>query len=351
MSDNNDTTKNSTANNGTLYPLKFEPILKPVIWGGSDICHFKNIEPLQEGIGESWEISGVNGNISRISNGHLAGTSLDELLRRYGERIVGKSLYQKFGNTFPLLIKFIDARDDLSIQVHPDDVLGKKRHNSFGKTEMWYVVKAAPGAYLYSGFKESITPEEYPETVRNNTFTDKLMKYDVKAGDLFYLPAGRVHAIGTGCFIAEIQQTSDITYRIYDFDRKDAAGNSRELHTELAKEAIDFKVYDTYKTEYERKVNHPVKLVTSPYFTTHLLEMEMSMERDYATLDSFVIYICIAGHCTVIDDKGNNETLHQGESILIPADTKSVTILPDESAKLLETYVDPDKSEQTVMIK
>lgn len=351
MSDNNDTTKNSTANNGTLYPLKFEPILKPVIWGGSDICHFKNIEPLQEGIGESWEISGVNGNISRISNGHLAGTSLDELLRRYGERIVGKSLYQKFGNTFPLLIKFIDARDDLSIQVHPDDVLGKKRHNSFGKTEMWYVVKAAPGAYLYSGFKESITPEEYPETVRNNTFTDKLMKYDVKAGDLFYLPAGRVHAIGTGCFIAEIQQTSDITYRIYDFDRKDAAGNSRELHTELAKEAIDFKVYDTYKTEYERKVNHPVKLVTSPYFTTHLLEMEMSMERDYATLDSFVIYICIAGHCTVIDDKGNNETLHQGESILIPADTKSVTILPDESAKLLETYVDPDKSEQAVMIK
>lgn len=339
MSDNNDTTKNSTANNGTLYPLKFEPILKPVIWGGSDICHFKNIEPLQEGIGESWEISGVNGNISRISNGHLAGTSLDELLRRYGERIVGKSLYQKFGNTFPLLIKFIDARDDLSIQVHPDDVLGKKRHNSFGKTEMWYVVKAAPGAYLYSGFKESITPEEYPETVRNNTFTDKLMKYDVKAGDLFYLPAGRVHAIGTGCFIAEIQQTSDITYRIYDFDRKDAAGNSRELHTELAKEAIDFKVYDTYKTEYERKVNHPVKLVASPYFTTHLLEMEMSMERDYATLDSFAIYICIAGHCTVIDDKENSETLHQGESILIPADTKSVTILPDESAKLLETYV------------
>lgn len=339
MSDNNDTTKNSTANNGTLYPLKFEPILKPVIWGGSDICHFKNIEPLQEGIGESWEISGVNGNISRISNGHLAGTSLDELLRRYGERIVGKSLYQKFGNTFPLLIKFIDARDDLSIQVHPDDVLGKKRHNSFGKTEMWYVVKAAPGAYLYSGFKESITPEEYPETVRNNTFTDKLMKYDVKAGDLFYLPAGRVHAIGTGCFIAEIQQTSDITYRIYDFDRKDAAGNSRELHTELAKEAIDFKVYDTYKTEYERKVNHPVKLVASPYFTTHLLEMEMSMERDYATLDSFAIYICIAGHCTVIDDKENSETLHQGESILIPADTKSVTIIPDESAKLLETYV------------
>jgi mannose-6-phosphate isomerase len=172
MSNNNNITGNTTIEEGTLYPFKFEPILKPVIWGGSDICRFKNIEPIQEGIGESWEISGVRGNISRISNGYLAGTSLDELLHSRGEELVGKEVYQKFGNTFPLLIKFIDARDDLSIQVHPDDELGKKRHNSFGKTEMWYVVKAAPGAYLYSGFKESITPEEYPETVKNNTFTE-----------------------------------------------------------------------------------------------------------------------------------------------------------------------------------
>ncbi|MDY9917242.1 mannose-6-phosphate isomerase, type 1 [Porphyromonadaceae bacterium KH3R12] len=339
MSNNNNITGNTTIEEGTLYPFKFEPILKPVIWGGSDICRFKNIEPIQEGIGESWEISGVRGNISRISNGYLAGTSLDELLHSRGEELVGKEVYQKFGNTFPLLIKFIDARDDLSIQVHPDDELGKKRHNSFGKTEMWYVVKAAPGAYLYSGFKESITPEEYPETVKNNTFTDKLMKYDVKAGDVFYLPAGRVHAIGTGCFIAEIQQTSDITYRIYDYNRKDAAGNSRELHTELAKDAIDFKVYDSYKTEYEKNINHPVKLVISPYFTTHLLEMDSQMNRDYTALDSFVIYICMAGHCTVKDDKGNSETLRQGESMLIPANTKSVMIIPDEFSKLLETYV------------
>lgn len=338
MSSNN-TTENSSINSGTLYPFKFEPILKPVMWGGSDICPFKGIEPVQEGIGESWEISGVRGNISRIANGHLAGISLDELLNNRGEELVGKSIYQKFGNTFPLLIKFIDARDDLSIQVHPDDALGKERHNSFGKTEMWYVVKAAPGAYLYSGFKESITPEEYPETVKNNTFTDKLMKYDVKAGDVFYLPAGRVHAIGTGCFIAEIQQTSDITYRIYDFDRKDANGNGRELHTELAKDAIDFKVYDSYRTEYEKNINHPVKLVTSPYFTTHLLEMDAAMERNYATLDSFVIYICMEGRCTVKDDKGNSETLHQGESMLIPANTQSMTITPDGSVKLLETYV------------
>lgn len=339
MSDNN-TTENSSINNGALYPFKFEPILKPIIWGGSDICRFKKIEPLRDGIGESWEISGVRDNISRISNGYLAGTSLEELLNRSGEELAGKKVYQKFGNTFPLLIKFIDARDDLSIQVHPDDTLAKERHNSFGKTEMWYVINAAPGAYLYSGFKESITPEEYPETVKNNTFTDKLKKYDVKAGDVFYLPAGRVHAIGAGCFIAEIQQTSDITYRIYDYNRKDAAGNSRELHTELAKDAIDFKVYDSYETEYGRKVNHPVKLVTSPYFTTHLLEMDTPIERDYTALDSFVIYICMAGHCTVKDDKGNSEIIRQGESMLIPADTKSVTIIPDEFSKLLETYVE-----------
>ncbi|WP_298648700.1 type I phosphomannose isomerase catalytic subunit [uncultured Proteiniphilum sp.] len=334
------TTGNASINNGTLYPFKFEPILKPVIWGGSDICRFKKIEPLREGIGESWEISGVPGNISHISNGHLAGTSLDELLSRCGEELVGKKVYQKFGNTFPLLIKFIDARDDLSIQVHPDDALAKERHGSFGKTEMWYVINAAPGAFLYSGFQESITPEEYPETVKNNTFTDKLKKYDVKAGDVFYLPAGRVHAIGAGCFIAEIQQTSDITYRIYDYNRKDAAGNSRELHTELAKDAIDFKVYDSYKTNYDNNINHPVKLVTSPYFTTQLLEIDSPMKRDYTTLDSFVIYICMAGHCTVKDDKGNSEIIRQGESMLIPADTQSVTIIPDEFSELLETYVE-----------
>jgi mannose-6-phosphate isomerase len=324
---------------GAFYPFKFEPILKPVIWGGSDICRFKKIEPLREGIGESWEISGVHGNVSRVSNGRLAGTSLNDLLARNGEGLVGKKVYQKFGNIFPLLIKFIDAREDLSIQVHPDDALAKKRHSSFGKTEMWYVINAAPGAYLYSGFKESITPEEYPETVKNNTFTDKLRRYDVRAGDVFYLPSGRVHAIGAGCFIAEIQQTSDITYRIYDYNRRDAAGNSRELHTEQARDAIDFKVYDSYKTEYVKKPNSPVKIVASPYFTTQLLEMDIPIERDYSALDSFVIYICMAGRCAVRDDRGNREFIRRGESMLIPADTQSVTIIPDEFSELLETCV------------
>jgi len=335
-------TNNRQEDTRPLYPLKFQPILKPVIWGGTEISHFKQIEPVREGSGESWEISGVKNNLSVVANGPLAGTTIEELLISQKEKLVGRKVYEKYGNIFPLLIKFIDAHDDLSIQVHPDDKLANERHRSFGKTEMWYVIKAVPGAFLYSGFQKKITPEIYVETVKNNTFTDTLKRYEVKEGDVFFLPAGRVHAIGAGCFIAEIQQTSDITYRIYDYNRKDAAGNTRELHTELAKDAIDYNVYDSYKIDYKKNMNHPVKLVSCPYFTTHLLEMEtdIPMTRRYESLDSFVIYICIAGKCTIKDDKGNSEYLGQGESMLIPADTKSVTLIPGETSQLLETYVD-----------
>ena len=322
-----------------LYPFKFEPILKPVIWGGSRLCEFKNIKPVKDGIGESWEISGVKGSISVISDGDLKGVSLSELLLGSKEQLVGKKVYEKYGNTFPLLIKFIDARDDLSIQVHPDDRLAKQRHNSFGKTEMWYVINAAPDAYLYSGFQKSITPDEYVERVKNNTFTETLRKYYVKPGDVFFLPAGRVHAIGAGCFIAEIQQTSDITYRIYDYNRKDADGNTRELHTDLAKDAIDYTVYPTYKTEYLPTPNHPVKLASCNYFTTNLLDLSLEINRDYSLLDSFVIFICIDGSCQITDDKGNSVVLKQGETLLIPADTNSVNVKPSASVKLLETYI------------
>lgn len=322
-----------------LYPFKFEPILKPVIWGGSRLCEFKNIKPVKDGIGESWEISGVKGSISVISDGDLKGVSLSELLLGCKEQLVGKKVYEKYGNTFPLLIKFIDARDDLSIQVHPDDRLAKQRHNSFGKTEMWYVINAAPDAYLYSGFQKSITPDEYVERVKNNTFTETLRKYYVKPGDVFFLPAGRVHAIGAGCFIAEIQQTSDITYRIYDYNRKDADGNTRELHTDLAKDAIDYTVYPTYKTEYLPMPNHPVQLASCNYFTTNLLDLSLEINRDYSLLDSFVIFICIDGSCQITDDKGNSVVLKQGETLLIPADTNSVNVKPSASVKLLETYI------------
>lgn len=322
-----------------LYPLKFEPILKPIIWGGSDICKFKNISPGQDGIGESWEISAVPGNISVVSEGKFKGTSLKELIQREKGKLVGENVYTQFGDTFPLLIKFIDAKDDLSIQVHPNDELAQERHNSFGKTEMWYVINAAPGAFLYSGFEQNISPEDYVQKVENNTFTDTLKKYYVQAGDVFFLPAGRVHAIGAGCFIAEIQQTSDITYRIFDYNRKDAEGNGRELHTKLAKDAIDYTVSNSYKTEYKENINHPVKLVTNPYFTTNLLEMDVAMTRKYEQLDSFVIYICVAGHCTINDNKGNSVFLNKGESMLIPADTESVNIIPSEATKIIETYI------------
>ncbi len=322
-----------------LYPLKFNPILKSIIWGGSDICEFKNITPKQDGIGESWEISAVPGNISVVSEGEAKGTTLQELIQREKGKLVGEKVYAQFGDTFPLLIKFIDARDDLSIQVHPNDELAKERHNSFGKTEMWYVINAAPGAFLYSGFEQKISPDEYVEKVENNTFTDTLKKYHVQAGDVFFLPAGRVHAIGAGCFIAEIQQTSDITYRIFDYNRKDAQGNSRELHTDLAKDAIDYTVSNSYKTEYNKNTNHPVKLVKSDYFITNLLELDVAMTRKYAGLDSFVFLICVAGHCTVNDNKGHSVFLQKGESMLIPADTETVNIIPSEASTILETYL------------
>lgn len=331
---------NTISQNDLLYPLKFEPILKSIIWGGSAITEFKNIKPSLDGIGESWEISDVKNNVSIISNGELAGVSLNELLSNKKEQLVGKRVYDKFGDTFPLLIKFIDANDDLSIQVHPDDKIAGERHNSFGKTEMWYVVKAAPGAFLYSGFEKNISPDEYVDSVEDGSFTGTLKKYNVEEGDVFFLPAGRVHAIGAGCFIAEIQQTSDITYRIYDYDRRDANGNTRELHTELAKDVIDFKIYDTYKTEYTKEVNQPVKLVSCPYFTTNLLDIDIQISRNFKEIDSFIIYMCLSGHCTLKDNNGNSVFIDQGESVLIPATTDNLLIIPSESSKLLEIYIE-----------
>ena len=322
-----------------LYPFTFKPILKKVIWGGSDICPFKGITPVQEGIGESWELSHVDGNFSVVAEGELAGKSLDELIQTYGKQLVGGQVMERFGTRFPLLIKFIDARDNLSIQVHPNDELAKARHNSFGKTEMWYVIKAAPGAALYSGFSKQIDADEYVERVKNNTFMDVLQRYDVAEGDVFFLPAGRVHAIGAGCFIAEIQQTSNITYRIYDYNRKDANGNTRELHTELAKDAIDYTLYPDYRTHYKAHTNATIELAACKYFTTNLLDIDVTMTRDFSELDSFVVYICMGGSATLQDNKGNKLQIHQGQTVLIPADTTSVTLIPTPSAKFMETYI------------
>lgn len=323
----------------SLYPIKFDPILKSIIWGGSDICKFKGIEPQLDGIGESWEVSGVEGNISVVDGGNLKGKNLQDLIGEYKEKLVGKHNFEKFGTTFPLLIKFIDARDNLSIQVHPDDELGKKRHNSFGKTEMWYVINAAPEAFLYSGFAKQLTPDEYVKSIEENTFVDYLAKHDVKKGDSFFLPAGRVHAIGSGTFIAEIQQTSNITYRIYDYNRKDANGNGRELHTELAKDAIDYKLYDNYQLSYNHKENEPVQLESCQYFTTNLLELDNPIVFDHSKKDSFIIYICMDGACEIEDSSKTKVEVKQGTTVLIAAANASeITITPKGSVQLLETF-------------
>lgn len=322
-----------------MYPLKFEPILKQTLWGGDKIISFKQLNDTRTEVGESWEISAVEGSESIVAEGPDKGMTLTEVLSKYREELLGEANYARFGVKFPLLVKFIDARQDLSIQVHPSDELAKKRHNSMGKTEMWYVIGADKGAKLRSGFSEEITPKEYKDRVYNNTITEVLQEYDIQPGDVFFLPAGRVHSIGAGAFIAEIQQTSDVTYRIYDFDRKDAKGNARELHTDLAREAINFEVLDDYRTQYDVVENEPIELVACPYFTTSLYDMTEEITCDYSELDSFVIFVCVEGSCTLYDNEKNEVSFKAGETVLMPASTQEVTIVPNGKVKLLETYV------------
>ena len=322
-----------------MYPLKFKPILKSTIWGGNKIIPFKHLDCQQEQVGESWEISDVKGDESIVANGSDAGKNLTEMVNEYKEKLVGKENYARFNGKFPLLIKFIDAQQDLSIQVHPNDELAMKRHNSMGKTEMWYVIGATEGAHLRSGLSKQITPEEYAQRIADNTICDVLADYPIHPGDVFFLPAGRIHSIGAGSFIAEIQQTSNVTYRIYDFNRKDKNGNTRELHTELSKYAIDYTVYEDYRAHYTPKQNEGVELVECPYFTTSVYDLPEPMNIDYSELDSFVIYICMEGACTVTDNEGNSLELQAGESVLFPATTQNVEVQPKGSVKFLETYV------------
>lgn len=319
---------------------KFEPILKSPLWGGEKIAPYKGIASAQRCVGESWELSGVNGNESVVAEGPEAGTTLPGLIERHGAALLGKANFERFGREFPLLIKFIDAQQDLSIQVHPDDKLAWERHRSKGKTEMWYVVDADQGAHLRSGFAKQVTPAEYEASVADNTITDLLTDYEIHPGDVFFLPAGRVHSIGAGAFIAEIQQTSDITYRIYDFNRRDAQGNARELHTEQAKGAIDYTVLPDYRTHYERAMDRPVELISCPYFTTTLYELTVERTEDLAALDSFLIVICIGGGGTLTDDRGAALPVRRGETVLVPASTRSLRMTPGrEGMKLLTSCI------------
>jgi mannose-6-phosphate isomerase len=321
-----------------LYPLKFTPILKDKIWGGNKLGTVLD-KPIGESktCGESWEISGVEGDISVVSNGHLKGKSLVELIEEYKGTLIGNKVYETFGNKFPLLIKFIDANDDLSIQVHPDDELGMERHNSFGKTEMWYVVDAEDGASLISGFNKPMSKKEYLEVFEAGNLTDILNREHARNDDVFFLPAGRVHTIGKGLLIAEIQQTSDITYRIYDFDRVDADGNKRQLHVEEAIDAIDFTFYKEYKTRYDQSTKN-VEIGNSQYFVTRRLIIENSIQRSYSEFDSCIILMCLEGHGSI---RYQNEEIPYklGDSILIPNSIQEIFIQTTSASKLLEVRI------------
>ena len=298
---------------------KFQPLIKQMIWGS-----------------ESWQISGVAGNETIVVCGEDKGKSLNELVSQQKEKLVGEENYKRFGNEFPLLIKFIDAKQDLSIQVHPNDEIAHKHGKSRGKTEMWYALPCAPSAQLYCGLKKQITPEEYKQMVDNDTITDALARYEVKEDDTFFIPAGRIHAIGGGCVVAEIQQTSDVTYRIYDYKRKDKDGNYRELHTQLASESIDYTVLPNYRTEYEPAKNEGVQIAECPYFTTAVYDLTEPMTLDYSELDSFVILIAVKGEGTITAD-GEKMEFKKGDTILLPATTGEVKISGE--VKFLETFV------------
>lgn len=320
-----------------MKPLKFKALLKQTIWGGDKIIPFKHLDDHLENVGESWEISGVPGNETVVADGEYAGKKLNKLVIEQKDKLVGKANYERFGDEFPLLIKFIDARQDLSIQVHPTDEIAKRQGKERGKTEMWYIMDSDKDAKLYSGLKMQITPEQYKAMVEDDTITDALAQYEVKEDDCFFLPAGRIHAIGTGCFLAEIQQTSDVTYRIYDFKRKDKDGNYRQLHTKEAAECINYTVEVDYRTHYEHKKNEGVTLVECPYFTTAVYDLDEPMTLDYSELDSFVILIGLKGEGTITDNEGNTVTISAGESILVPATTDTLRV--EGTIKMLETYV------------
>ncbi|MBR5349705.1 MAG: class I mannose-6-phosphate isomerase [Prevotella sp.] len=320
-----------------MQPIKFIPLLKQTIWGGEKISALKHRHLTISNIGESWEISGVKNDETIADNEPYHGKTVNQLVAEYQEKLVGKDNYQRFGDEFPLLIKFIDARSDLSIQVHPSEEIAHQQGKPHGKTEMWYLMNSEKGAQLYSGLKKRITPEKYKAMVADDTICDALAQYKVKEGDVFFLPAGRIHAIGAGCFLAEIQQTSDVTYRIYDYKRKDKNGNYRDLHTEQAAQCIDYHTEKDYRTHYQPEKNVGITLVSCPYFTTSVYDLDEPMTIEYKDLDSFVILIGLSGNGSFTDNEGNTFTLQAGETVLIPASTEEIHC--DGALKFLETFV------------
>jgi mannose-6-phosphate isomerase len=322
-----------------LYPLKFEPILKDKIWGGNSLVrnYGKKADPLRL-IGESWELSAVAEDLSVVSNGFLAGNTIEEIIEVYMGDVTGEAVYEKFGNEFPLLIKLIEANTDLSVQVHPGDTLARERHNAYGKTEMWYILESKPSSKIYTGFAKPITKEIYKKSLENGTLTGLLNVEIAEKGDVFFTPAGRIHAIGAGTTLVEIQQTSDITYRIFDWNRKSQNGESRELHTELAIDAIDYSASGNNKIRKDANLDITQNLVSCEYFIANIIQFSSLIRKDYNIIDSFVIYICIDGEFLIHWDKGT-EIVKKGETVLLPAMITDVVLEPRPESKVLEVFI------------
>ena len=331
-----------------LYPLLFEPNLHPTVWGGKQIRTYKNLQPSDEPIGESWEVSVVPSSVSIISNGAFKGLPLDMVVREHGAELLGKSVLEQYKGEFPLLVKFIDAADDLSIQVHPNDEMAQRVEGKNGKTECWYIIKAAPGAYLYAGMKENITQDEYVKRVEDGTICDVLAKHQVKTGDVFYLPAGRVHAIGGGILLAEVQQNSDVTYRIFDYNRPGLDGKPRQLHTDKALQAIDFNVQDEYRTIYTNAEQRANPCIESPFFTMRIVVTNRPFHRNLMKYDSFIVTMCLEGDCTIqVRSTGDSILLREGHSCLIPASIADYDVIPQNgrgTTRLLDAYINNSKN-------
>ena len=322
-----------------LYPLKFKPIFKEKIWGGQKIKTELGLDfhPLPN-CGEAWVLSGVTGSETKVCNGYLKGNSLNELLEVYMDDLIGEDLFYKYDKEFPILVKFIDSNDYLSVQVHPDDALAAKRNIGNGKTELWYILDAEPGSELISGFNRQVSEDVYLEHLNNKKLQEILNVEKVVKGEVYFIPSGRVHALGPGILLAEIQQTSDTTYRIYDWDRVDENGNSRELHPELALDALDFRPVNNYRTEYRKIKNQTEILADTQFFTTNIIDFDKSVHKDYSLIDSFVIYVCVEGSALIRYDQ-SLENLNKGETILIPAVLKHVVLEPLQSCKVLEIFI------------
>jgi len=322
-----------------LYPLKFKTIYKEKIWGGDRVKHILNKDffPLKN-CGETWEISGIQSDCSIVKNGFLAGNTLEEIIEIYMGDLVGERIFDTFGTDFPLLIKFIDAHQDLSVQVHPDDKMAREKHQSRGKTEMWYIVDAQPDSKLNIGFNKPVNKETLKKHIDENTLEEILNYVPVKVGDSIFIPAGKVHAICKGILLAEIQQSSDITYRLYDYNRKDEQGSLRQLHVKEALDAIDYENKNHNPIAYTQQKNNTNTIIQSPYFTTNFMDFDQAVEKIYADIDSFVIYICMGGGAKIQYEDGQ-ETIQLGECVLMPASMEDAVFIPDGNCKLLEVYV------------